>query len=112
MAAFYLDPDRGLRRADILGLATWSHPLTWALQVMPLFFYVGGYSHLTAWQRAQARGERLRRFVWKRIKALAVPATSDSATTRRFSSPCDRRNTKLAAWPITPVRPGWSPLPR
>jgi len=44
--------------------------------VMPLFFYVGGYSHLTSWERARGRDESIWRFVWKRIKRLAIPALS------------------------------------
>ncbi len=48
--------------------------LTWLLQVMPLFFYIGGYVHLRSWDRAKARGERLGRFVGRRLRQLAVPA--------------------------------------
>jgi peptidoglycan/LPS O-acetylase OafA/YrhL len=48
--------------------------LTWLFQVMPLFFFVGGYAHLASWTRARAGGQRLGRFVLRRIKALAVPA--------------------------------------
>jgi peptidoglycan/LPS O-acetylase OafA/YrhL len=47
---------------------------TWLLQVMPLFFYVGGYVHLQSWQRAQARGVRLGPFVLRRLRQLTVPA--------------------------------------
>ena len=47
---------------------------TWLLQVMPLFFYVGGYSHLKSWQKAQQRGDNIWRFVWARVKRLAIPA--------------------------------------
>lgn len=48
--------------------------LTWIFQVMPLFFYVGGYVHLRAWERAQARGESLGFFVWRTLRKLSVPA--------------------------------------
>lgn len=37
---------------------------TWLLQVMPLFFYVGGFSNLMAWRRKQLRGASVGRFVW------------------------------------------------
>lgn len=43
---------------------------------MPLFFYVGGYSHLVAWRRAQAKGEHLGSFVLRRLRGLAVPTLS------------------------------------
>lgn len=47
--------------------------LTWLFQVMPLFFYIGGYVHLKSWQRAQIRGVGLGSFVLKRLRQLAVP---------------------------------------
>ena len=47
---------------------------TWLLQVMPLFFYVGGYSHLKAWERARGRGQSIWHFVWVQLKRLAIPA--------------------------------------
>ncbi|MEO6126687.1 MAG: acyltransferase [Ilumatobacteraceae bacterium] len=47
---------------------------TWLLQVMPLFFYVGGFSHLRAWEKASSRGENIWHFVWRRVRSLAVPA--------------------------------------
>jgi hypothetical protein len=49
---------------------------TWLLQVMPLFFYVGGYVHLLSWQRSQARGMSLGQFVWQRLRRLAIPGAA------------------------------------
>lgn len=46
---------------------------TWVLQVMPLFFVVGGYANLAAWQRAQAAGTSAGRFVGDRLRRLLVP---------------------------------------
>jgi peptidoglycan/LPS O-acetylase OafA/YrhL len=48
--------------------------LTWLLQVMPLFFYIGGYVHLRSWERAAGRGVSLAAFVGRRLRQLAVPA--------------------------------------
>ena len=48
--------DDGPHATNPIGFTTGLWMVTWLLQVMPLFFYVGGYSHLTAWQRAQSRG--------------------------------------------------------
>ena len=56
-----------------IGFTTGMWAATWLLQVMPLFFYVGGYSHLTAWSRAQERGETIWHFVRRRMRSLAVP---------------------------------------
>ena len=66
--------DDGPHATNPIGFTTGLWAVTWLLQVMPLFFYVGGYSHLVAWRRAQARGEHLNRFVLRRMRGLAVPA--------------------------------------
>jgi peptidoglycan/LPS O-acetylase OafA/YrhL len=67
------DPD-GPHASNPIGFTTGLWAVTWLLQVMPLFFYVGGYAHLISWQRAQQRGQRIWHFVWGRIRRLAVPA--------------------------------------
>lgn len=46
---------------------------TGLFQVSPPFFFVGGYVHLRAWQRARVRGEGLGRFVDQDPPAL-LPA--------------------------------------
>jgi peptidoglycan/LPS O-acetylase OafA/YrhL len=66
-------PD-GPHATNPIGFTTGLWTVTWLLQVMPLFFYVGGYGHLKAWERAQSRGEHLPQFVLKRLRRLAVPA--------------------------------------
>mgnify|MGYP003382113560 CR=1 FL=1 len=53
---------------------------TWLLQVMPLFFYVGGFSNLLAWRRKQSAGASVVAFVWGRVKRLAVPALALAGT--------------------------------
>lgn len=57
-----------------LGFTSGLWILTWLLQVLPLFFYVGGHVHLLSWERARARGTGIGSFVWRRIRALALPA--------------------------------------
>jgi hypothetical protein len=52
----------------------WS--LTWVLQVMPLFFMAGGYTHSLAWARHHADGRSWGRFVARRATQLAVPAAA------------------------------------
>lgn len=39
------DPDGQLTGFSVLGVLTWSHPLTWLFQVMPVFFMVGGFAN-------------------------------------------------------------------
>jgi Acyltransferase family len=46
---------------------------TWVLQVMPVFFLVGGYANLVGWQRARATGVPAGRFVADRLRRLLVP---------------------------------------
>ena len=49
---------------------------TWLFQVMPLFFFVGGYAHTEAWEAGLEKG-RFRTtmgFAWKRAGQLARPA--------------------------------------
>jgi hypothetical protein len=38
---------------QILNIASWTHPLTWVIQVMPVFFLVGGYANALSWRSAQ-----------------------------------------------------------
>lgn len=35
---WYVDDGDVLHRAGLLGIAPWTHPLTWVLQVIPIFF--------------------------------------------------------------------------
>ncbi len=66
--------DDGPHATSPIGFTTGLWAATWLLQVMPLFFYVGGYSHLVAWRAAQAKGQKLGSFVFTRLRRLAVPA--------------------------------------
>ena len=52
----------------------WIVPLSWMLQVMPLFFVIGGFSGATAFRRARARGVDGAGFVAGRIHRLLLPA--------------------------------------
>jgi Acyltransferase family len=46
---------------------------TWLLQVMPIFFFVGGFSNLVGWRSAADRGISAPRFVGLRLRRLARP---------------------------------------
>ena len=52
----------------------WIVPLSWVLQVMPLFFVIGGFSAATAYRRARARGSDAVGFVSSRVHRLLRPA--------------------------------------
>jgi len=47
--------------------------LTWVLQVMPLFFFVGGFSNLRSWEAARRRGEGYAEFLYTRMLRMMRP---------------------------------------
>ena len=57
----------------LLILADWTHPLTWVFQVMPIFFFVGGYSNALSWRSARRRGEAYGGWLRARLRRLALP---------------------------------------
>ncbi|WP_194409161.1 acyltransferase family protein [Microbacterium cremeum] len=52
----------------------WFAPMSWIVQMMPLFFLVGGFAGVTQWRRMRARGDSAVTFVTGRLRRLAVPA--------------------------------------
>jgi len=52
----------------------WIVPLSWVLQVMPLFFVIGGFSAATAYRRSRERGSDAVAFVAGRVHRLLRPA--------------------------------------
>ncbi len=57
MAGVYVDAAGELQRGDLLSVSTWAHWLTWAFQVMPVFFLVGGYSNGVSWDATLRKAE-------------------------------------------------------
>lgn len=72
LAAVWLDEGE-LRTGAILGLATWTHPLTWVFQVMPVFFLVGGYANARSWRGARERGTSWPEWLRGRLRRLLTP---------------------------------------
>ena len=54
---------------DVPGL--WA--ATWVLQVMPVFFFVGGYANLAGWQAVSREGGGATRFLQARMRRLVAP---------------------------------------
>jgi len=52
----------------------WFAYATWAGQIMPLFFVVGGFASLTAWRSLSRRGGGAAQYVRNRVLRLAQPA--------------------------------------
>jgi peptidoglycan/LPS O-acetylase OafA/YrhL len=52
----------------------WIAPLSWILQVMPLFFVIGGFAGLLAYRRHRSHGAPASAFVAARLHRLLLPA--------------------------------------
>jgi surface polysaccharide O-acyltransferase-like enzyme len=65
--------DGELVTGHLLSMATWTHPLTWVLQVMPVFFFVGGYSNALSWRSAQRNGVGYGGWLRARLRRLVLP---------------------------------------
>lgn len=65
--------DGELVPGHVLVLASWTHPLTWVFQVMPVFFLVGGYANALSWRSAQRRDEDYGTWLRVRARRLTLP---------------------------------------
>jgi fucose 4-O-acetylase-like acetyltransferase len=65
--------DGEIQHRSALGAAPGLWPLTWVLQVIPLFFFVGGYANRRSWLGVQKRGEGYAAFVDRRVHRLLAP---------------------------------------
>lgn len=57
----------------LLNIASWTHPLTWIFQVMPIFFVVGGYSNALSWRSARDKGTGYAGWLTARLRRLGTP---------------------------------------
>lgn len=58
---------------NLLTVASWTHWLTWVFQVMPLFFWVGGYANAAAYRSARQREVGWADWVRGRARRLLRP---------------------------------------
>ena len=65
--------DGVLIRGNMLELASFSRWLSWAFQVMPIFFLVGGYANGVSWQAARNKGKSYAAWLDSRMRRLIVP---------------------------------------
>ncbi len=63
-----------IRSSSAIGRAPGLWLATWAFQVMPVFFFVGGYSNLVAYDSARRRGRSAWEFIRLRARRLLVPS--------------------------------------
>jgi fucose 4-O-acetylase-like acetyltransferase len=66
--------DGVIRSTSAIGKAPGLWLATWLFQVMPVFFFVGGYANYVAYQSARRRGDSLRTFIGARVRRLLVPS--------------------------------------
>lgn len=68
-----VDADGGIQPHGVLDGATWTHPLTWIFQVMPIFFLVGGYSNALSWRSARRKDVGYGQWLRTRLRRLGIP---------------------------------------
>lgn len=66
--------DDGPHATNPIGFTRGMWLFTWLFQVMPLFFYIGGYGHLRSWERARQQGRSVWALVGRRLGRLAIPS--------------------------------------
>jgi surface polysaccharide O-acyltransferase-like enzyme len=59
--------------SHLLDFAPWSRWLTWVFQVMPIFFFVGGFSNGVSWESALRKGVSYRDWFDSRSRRLIGP---------------------------------------
>jgi fucose 4-O-acetylase-like acetyltransferase len=72
MAAPWVDGS-GVHISSMLEHQQWTRWMTWAFQVMPVFFLVGGYSNGISWQSAQRKGRSYGEWLQIRLQRLTGP---------------------------------------
>ncbi len=98
--------DGQLQANHLLAETRWTHWLTWLLQVMPIFFLVGGFSNATALGRntkpyGEWLRERLRRLVVPALPLLAVwTVAAGWALSAGFSSSLLKVGSQVALVPV------------
>jgi peptidoglycan/LPS O-acetylase OafA/YrhL len=72
IAAVRRSPD-GLVAGNLLSTTPWLWLATWVLQVMPVFFFVGGFANMVSWQALQRRGGGYVEYLSGRMARLVRP---------------------------------------
>jgi fucose 4-O-acetylase-like acetyltransferase len=68
--------DGVIRSTSAVGKAPGLWLATWVCQVMPVFFFVGGYANLVAYDSARRRGDSALAFMRDRTRRLLLPASA------------------------------------
>ncbi len=62
-----------LKAGHVLADLPWTQWLTWAFQVMPIFFVVGGYSNAASWRSTKDKGQTYGPWLHARLRRLVLP---------------------------------------
>ena len=65
-----------IRSTSAVGKAPGLWLATWVFQVMPVFFFVGGYANLVAYDATRRRGASVLDFMRDRVRRLLLPAAA------------------------------------
>jgi hypothetical protein len=65
--------DAGIETNHLLASMPWIHYLTWVLQVMPIFFFVGGYANAASSRAARRDGTAYGAWLRARLRRLVLP---------------------------------------
>jgi fucose 4-O-acetylase-like acetyltransferase len=68
--------DNGLDGVNALAEVDWFRPLTWLFQVIPLFFFVGGYANAASFESHRGRGGDAWTWVLQRFDRLVRPTSA------------------------------------
>ncbi|MBA3691081.1 MAG: acyltransferase [Actinobacteria bacterium] len=63
-----------IRTTSAVGVTSYLWLMTWVFQVMPIFFFVGGFSNYVAYKAYRARGESTGTFIRSRLGRLLRPS--------------------------------------
>lgn len=72
-SAVFVGPDGTLHFTNVLELASWTQWLTWGIQVIPVFFIVGGYANWKSYGAARRRGDAVSAWITARFRRLMTP---------------------------------------
>ncbi len=72
VAAPYMK-DGAVEGGHLLGIVPWTQWLTWLFQVMPLFFFVGGFSNGISWAATRNKGGTFSDWYGGRLQRLINP---------------------------------------
>ncbi|WP_116248560.1 acyltransferase [Nocardiopsis sp. FIRDI 009] len=74
--AVVVTTDDGIAGRNALGILSWTRPMTWLFQVMPVFFLVGGYANAASLASHREKGGDSLGWVLGRTDRLLRPTTA------------------------------------